>query len=148
MTTENTENFNGLISALAKAAGLDSLDFEEGGVFFALDEVMGVSITTADAEDVGVDLLVATIIVDEAPADAEALTFLLEQNYLGVGAGDGSFAIDHETGVAVLFRAFPLPMDAETFVDAFSRLAGAARAARDRLVNTREMPDPMSGFIV
>ncbi|MBQ9430934.1 MAG: type III secretion system chaperone [Kiritimatiellae bacterium] len=148
MTTENTENFNGLVSALAETAGVESLTSEDGGVFFAIDDDMGVAITSADAEEVGVDLLVATIIVDAAPTDAEALTFLLEQNYLGVGAGDGSFAIEHETGVAVLYRAFPLPMDAETFVDAFSRLAGAARAARARLVNTRETPDLMSEFIV
>jgi len=146
MTTENTENFNGLVSALAETAGVESLTSEDGGVFFAIDDDMGVAITSADAEEVGVDLLVATIIVDAAPTDAEALTFLLEQNYLGVGAGDGSFAIEHETGVAVLSRSFPLPMDAETFVDAFSRLA--ARAARARLVNTRETPDLMSEFIV
>ena len=142
MTEENTENFNALVAALSEATG-ETLAMEDGKVLFALDEELGVAIVPADAEDAGVDVAVATIFLGPAPDDKEVLTFLLEQNYLGVGAGDGSFALEHETGALVLYRMFPLPFDPSEFVDAFGRLAGAARAARARIKGVAE---PESGF--
>lgn len=139
MTEENEANFDELVKALAAAAGLDDLEKEEDGrVLFAIDDDMGVSIAPADAEDAGVDLAVAAIIVGPAPDDSEALTFLLEQNYLGVGSGDGAFSVEKESGAVVLYRAFELPMDPASFTDAFGRMAGAARAARAHLAGTAE----------
>lgn len=142
MTEENTENFNGLIAALSEATG-ETLSLEDGKVLFAIDEDLGVSIVPADEEDAGVDVAIASILIGPAPEDEELLRFVLEQNYLGVGSGEGSFSIEAESGALVLYRAFPLPFDAAEFVDAFGRLAGAARAARARINGTAE---PTSGL--
>ena len=135
MTEENEANFNELVKALGDAAGVDGLAPEDGRVLFSIDDNLGVSITTADAEVAGYDLAVVAFVVGPVPEDAEALKFLLEENYLGVGSGNGAFSIDTEADAAVLYRSFPLPMDADDFVDAFGRLAGAARIARDRLAS-------------
>ena len=143
MTPENETNFDELIKALAAAAGLDGMEKDNGRLLFAIDDDMGVSIAPADAEDAGVDLAVAAIIIGPAPDDSEALTFLLEQNYLGVGSGDATFSVEKESGAVVLYRAFELPMDPASFTDAFGRMAGAARAARAHLAGTAE-PVPMS----
>lgn len=147
MTEENTENFNALVAALSEATG-ETLAFEDGKVLFALDEELGVSIVPADAEDAGVDVAVATIFIGPAPTDEEVLTFLLEQNYLGVGSGDGSFALEHQTGALVVYRIFPLPFDAAEFVDAFGRLAGAARAARGRINGVAEPESTFDKILV
>ena len=88
----------------------------------------------------GVDLAVAAIIIGPAPDDSEALMFLLEQNYLGVGSGDATFSVEKESGAVVLYRAFEVPMDPASFTDAFGRMAGAARAARAHLAGTAEPP--------
>lgn len=133
MTNENENNFNEITKALAAAAGLEEFVEEEGRILFAVDDNLGVSLMGVDEEIAGCDVIVASIVVGSAPEKAEALRDLLEQNYLGAGSGDGSFAIEHETGAVVLYRAFPLPMDPTEFVDAFARLVGAARAARVRL---------------
>ena len=146
MTAENEANFDELIKALAAAAGVDDMEKEDGRVLFAIDGDMGVSIASADADDAGVDLAVAAIIVGPAPTDPEALAFLLEQNYLGVGAGDGAFSIERETGAVVLYRAFELPTDPAVFTDAFGRLAGAARAARAHLAGITESEAPLGGI--
>ena len=130
MTEENEANFNELVKALGDAAGVDGLAPEDGRVLFSIDDNLGVSITTADAE-----VAVVAFVVGPVPEDAEALKFLLEENYLGVGSGNGAFSIDRDADAAVLYRSFPLPMDADDFVDAFGRLAGAARIARDRLAS-------------
>ena len=142
MTTENTDNFNALVAALSEATG-EALAPEDGKVLFAIDEDLGASIVPVDEADAGLDVAIATIVIGPAPADGEVLAFLLEQNYLGVGSGEGSFSIEAESGALVLYRAFPLPFDAAEFVDAFGRLAGAARAARARITGTAE---PTGGF--
>ncbi len=147
MTTENFDNFNALVAALSEATG-ESLALEEGKVLFAIDEDLGVSIVPVDEADAGLDAAIATIVIGPAPADEEVLAFLLEQNYLGVGSGDGSFAIDHETGALVLYRSFALPFDAATFVDAFGRLAGAARAARARVNGVAEPSDGLCRMMI
>ena len=138
MTPENEANFDELIKALAAAAGLDGMEKDNGRLLFAIDDDMGVSIAPADAEDAGVDLAVAAIIIGPAPDDSEAHMYLLEQNYLGVGSGDAAFSVEKESGAVVLYRAFELPMDPASFVDAFGRMAGAARAARAHLAGTAE----------
>ena len=138
MTPENEANFDELIKALAAAAGLDGMEKDNGRLLFAIDDDMGVSIAPADAEDAGVDLAVAAIIIGPAPDDSEALMYLLEQNYLGVGSGDAAFSVEKESGAVVLYRGFELPMDPASFVDAFGRMAGAARAARAHLAGTAE----------
>ena len=143
MTPENEANFDGLIKALAAAAGLDEMEKEDGRVLFAIDDDMGVSIAAADADDAGTDLAVVAIIVGPAPEDPEVLTYLLEQNYLGVGAGDGAFSIERETGALVLYRAFELPVEPAVFTDAFGRLAGAARAARAHLAGVADTEAPI-----
>ena len=63
MTPENEANFDELIKALAAAAGLDGMEKDNGRLLFAIDDDMGVSIAPADAEDAGVDLAVAAIII-------------------------------------------------------------------------------------
>ncbi len=145
MTPENEANFDELVKALATAAGIDDMAKEDGRVLFAIDDDMGVSIAPADAEEAGGDLAVVAIIVGPAPEDPEMLTYLLEQNYLGVGAGDGSFSIEREMGALVLYRAFELPMDPGVFTDAFGRLAGAARAARAHLAGVAEPAESALG---
>ena len=150
MTEENATNFNELAKALGEAAGVEGLVPEDGRILFAIDDNLGVSITTADAEEAGCDLAVVAFVVGQIPEDAEALKFLLEENYLGVGSGNGAFSIDTEADAAVLYRSFPLPMDPGEFVDAFGRLAGAARIARDRLASVAadSVRDGLSGLSV
>ena len=140
MTDENETNFNEIAEALAKAAGLESLKQNENGqILFALDETMGVSLVSENEEDVGCDLIVASIIVGPAPDEPEALRELLEENYLGAGSGDGAFSIEDESNAVVLYRCFPLPMDPADFVTAFAHLASAARAAKARLEGKLEL---------
>ena len=132
MSPENSANFKSIIAALSEAAG-ETLALEDGKVLFALDDSLGVSIVPVDEEEAGEDAALVSIVIGQAPTDEEFLTFLLEQNYLGVGSGGGYFAIDRGTGTLVLCRTFPLPLEAAEFVDAFGSLAGAARAALARL---------------
>ena len=140
MTDENETNFNEIAEALAKAAGLESLtQNEEGQILFAVDDTMGVSLVSENEEDVGCDLIVASIIVGPAPEEAEALRELLEDNYLGAGSGDGAFSIESESNAVVLYRSFPLPLDPADFVNAFARLVSAARAAKARLEGNQEV---------
>ena len=147
MNDENTANMNEILAALAAASGVDALAPEaDGRVNFALDD-MGVAIGTTDADDATGDRAWVAIFVGEVPSDAETLAYLLEQNYLGGGSGDGAFSIEHEMGAVVLHRVFPLPMAAETFVEAFRHLAGAARAARTRLTAVR-FDDPFPQHLV
>ena len=131
MTPENAQNLRDLFAALAEAAGVDAFAPEpDGRLAFALDD-MGVAIGAVEAP--AGDRVWTTLIVGEAPSDPETLTFLLEQNYQGVGSGGGAFSVERESGAVVLHRIFPLPMDPALFVADFRRLAGAARAARSRL---------------
>ncbi len=140
MTNENETNFNEIAEALAKAAGLESLkQNEEGQILFALDETMGVSLASENEEDVGCDMVIASIIVGPAPEEAEALRELLEENYLGAGSGDGSFSIESESNAVVLYRCFPLPVEPADFVNAFGRLVSAARAVKARLEGKPEV---------
>jgi len=135
MTNENARNMNEILAALAEASGVDAHELvpeENGRVNFALDD-MGVAIGMSDADETKSDRAWLAIFVSEIPTDAETLTYLLEQNYLGASSGDGAFSIEHEIGAVVLHRIFPLPMAAEAFVEEFRLLAGAARAARERL---------------
>ncbi len=135
MTNENARNMNEILAALAEASGVDAHELvpeENGRVNFALDD-MGVAIGTSEADETKSDRAWVAIFVGEVPADAETLTYLLEQNYLGASSGDGAFSVEHGIGAVVLHRIFPLPMAAEAFVEEFRLLAGAARAARKRL---------------
>ena len=138
MTKDNEANFKEMAGALAAAAGVEALADGDGKVLFAIDDDLGVSIAAADEADAGRDVAIVSIVVGVAPDDAEILRGLLEENYLGVGSGNGAFSVERQSGAVVLYRVFPLPMDAHEFVEAFSRLAGAARAARERLANCRD----------
>ena len=146
MTQENEANFNEITKALAEAAGVEAMPSEEGKILFAIDDDLGVSIASAGEDEVGCDVAIVSIVIGQAPDDADALRFLLEENYLGVGSGNGAFSVEPESGAVVLYRVFTLPMDAEAFVEAFSHLAGAARAAKDQLANSEE--EPIIGMLV
>ena len=145
MTNENARNMNEILAALAEASGVDAhalVPEANGRVNFALDD-MGVAIGTSDADGAKSDRAWVAIFVGEVPSDAETLTYLLGQNYLGVSSGDGAFSIEPEMGAVVLHRGFPLPMAAPAFVEAFQQLAGAARAARQRL-SAIQIENPLS----
>ena len=146
MTQENEANFIEMVKALAEAAGVEAMPSEDGRILFAIDDDLGVSIASADAEEVGSDIAIASIVIGQAPDDANALRALLEENYLGVGSANGSFSVEPDSGAVVLHRVFPLPLDAAAFVDAFSRLAGAARDAKDHIVNAEN--EPVGGMLV
>ena len=143
MTSENIRNMTDILASLAEASGVEALVPEENGrVNFALDD-MGVAMGTSDADETKGDRAWVAIFVGEVPTDSETLTYLLEQNYLGTSSGDGAFSVEHEIGAVVLHRVFPLPMAAEAFVEEFRRLAGAARAARERL-SAVHIEDPLA----
>lgn len=149
MTNENARNMNEILAALAEASGVDAHELvpeENGRVNFALDD-MGVAIGTSEADETKSDRAWVAIFVGEVPTDAETLTYLLEQNYLGASSGDGAFSIEHEIGAVVLLRTFPLPMATEAFVEEFRLLAGAARAARERLSAVHVKDTPSLDFI-
>ena len=146
MTQENEANFNEMVKALTEAAGVEAMPSEDGRILFAIDDDLGVSIASADAEEVGSDIAIASIVIGKAPDDTNALRALLEENYLGIGSGNGAFSVEPESGAVVLYRVFPLPMDADEFVDAFSQLVGAGRDAKDHLANAES--EPVAGGIL
>ena len=135
MTTDNKDNFNEILKALTDAIGCDPLVPEEDGrVLFALDGNLGCVLFPCDASECGVDAVAATVLVGPVPANnAELLYDLLAGNYMGVEAGDGTLSIERESGALVVSRLLELPIDEQAFVAAFAKLAGAARAWRDRL---------------
>lgn len=135
MTTDNQTNFDEILAALTAALGCDPLKPEEDGrVLFGVDGHLGAALFPCDAESIGADCVMATLVVGPVPSDnAELLYDLLAGNYMGSEAGDGTLAIERDSGTLVVSRLLELPMDARAFVDAFARLVGAARAWRERL---------------
>ncbi len=146
MTQENEANYNEITKALAEAAGVEVMPSEDGKILFAIDDDLGVSIASADEDEAGCDVAIVSIVIGQAPDNADALRGLLEENYLGVGSANGAFSVEPDSGAVVLYRVFPLPMEADAFVEAFSRLAGAARAAKEQLANSEE--EPITGMLV
>ena len=84
--------------------------------------------------DSGLSAIVACIVVGRPdPADAELLHDLLCANYMWTASGDGTLAIDGESGLLVVHRMMELPMSPADFIDLFSSLVGSARYWRSRL---------------
>lgn len=129
MTQENEVNFNEILEALSQEFSCDKLVREEDGrVLFALDDELGVVLFTTDAEEVGADGIVAVIALGSAPDDnAPLMRKLLCANYLGSGTADGTLAFDEEAGLLTLSRSFELPIDVNSFMSHFARLANAGR---------------------
>ena len=71
--------------------------------------------------------------ITSCPEDAELLRDVLCANYMWSASGDGTLAIDEESGLLVVHRMMELPMPPASFIDEFSSLVGAARYWRTRL---------------
>ena len=132
---EYQENIREIVEALSDALACSPLEAEEDGrIMFGLDDDMGAVLFPEGAEELGREVISATIVIGRPDAnDSELLLDLLEGNYFGELSGDGTLAIDKQSGLLVLFRVFELPVSASFFVDAFASLVGAARLWHARL---------------
>lgn len=143
------DNVQEIREALSQALGCSMLEAEEDGRFmFGLDDDMGAVLFPEEGDELGREVIAATLIIGRPDTeDTELLVDLLQGNYMGALSGDGTLAIDRQSGLLVLFRIFELPMDADNFVDAFANLVGAARLWRDRLARTAAVYAPESAMI-
>lgn len=128
-------NFTEILAALSSALECAPLQTDERGrVLFGLDEDMGAVLFTEKNEDSGDEAVVACVVVGRPdPEDAELLRDVLCANYTWSASGDGTLAIDEESGLLVVHRMMELPMPPASFIDEFSSLVGAARYWRTRL---------------
>ena len=128
---EYQENVREIVEALS----CSPLEAEEDGrIMFGLDDDMGAVLFPEGAEELGREVITATIVIGRPDTeDRELLLDLLEGYYFGELSGDGTLAIDKQSGLLVLFRVFELPVSASFFVDAFASLVGAARLWHARL---------------
>ena len=127
-----------LLSALAGALGCKELVPEKDGrVLFGLDGSLGVILEKGDAEDFGRETLIVSILVGRpAPDDADILRDLLMGNYMWAASGEGTLAIDRDTGILVIHKAFDPAMAPGDFIDVFASMVSAARYWRPRLENS------------
>ena len=132
---EYQENIREIVEALSDALACSPLEAEEDGrIMFGLDDDMGAVLFPEGAEELGREVVSATIVIGRPDTeDRELLLDLLEGNYFGELSGDGTLSIDKQSGLLVLFRVFELPVSASFFVDAFASLVGAARLWHARL---------------
>lgn len=139
------ENIKEILDALKRALECPMLEAgEDGRIMFGLDDDMGAVLFPGSEDELGREAIAATLIIGKPDIDdRELLVDLLEGNYMGALSGDGTLAIDRNSGLLVLYRIFELPMDPENFVDAFANLVGAARLWRDRLARkvAENVPD-------
>jgi len=132
------ENLKEILEVLKAALECPGLEAEEDGrIMFGLDDDMGAVLFPGNEEELGREAIAATLVIGRPDTeDRELLVDLLEGNYMGALSGDGTLAIDRDSGLLVLYRIFELPMDPKSFVDAFANLVGAARLWRERLSRT------------
>ncbi len=128
-------NFEEILAGLSAALECGPLRPDERGrVLFGLDEDMGAALFMEEDEDSGLSAVVACIVVGRPDSgDAELLHDLLCANYMWSASGDGTLAIDGESGLLVVHRMMELPMSPSAFIDLFSSLVGSARYWRGRL---------------
>jgi len=130
------------LQALSEALECETLKpDDEGRVYFGLDNNMGCVIFTGgkEADEEDPPYLIAAIYVGVPnTSDTALLIDMLQDNYMWVGSGYGTIAIEPTSGALVLHREISLSWEAEEFVDAFAHLAGAARHYRERLESTKE----------
>ena len=124
-----------ILAALSAALECGPLEADEKGrVLFGLVQDMGAALFMEEDGDSGLSAIVACIVVGRPdPADAELLHDLLCANYMWTASGDGTLAIDGESGLLVVHRMMELPMSPADFIDLFSSLVGSARYWRSRL---------------
>ena len=146
---EYQENIREIVEALSNALASSPLETEEDGrIMFGLEDDMGAVLFPEGAEELGREVVSATIVIGRPDAnDSELLLDLLEGNYFGELSGDGTLAIDKQSGLLVLFRIFELPVSASFFVDAFANLVGAARLWRERLSHPSEVEAPLGEML-
>ena len=146
---EYQENIREIVEALSEALACSPLEAEEDGrIMFGLDDDMGAVLFPEGAEELGREVISATIVIGKPDVnDRELLLDMLEGNYFGELSGDGTLAIDKQSGLLVLFRIFELPMSASFFVDAFANLVGAARLWRERLSRPSEVEAPLGEML-
>ncbi len=130
-----SDNFHGLLAALSEALGCDALKPEtDGRVLFGLDGNMGVVLESLDPEETGKDCLVASILVGRPDlGDTDLLRDFLMGNYMWSASGEGTLAIDRDTGILVVHRIFEAAVHPEEFVDIFASMVSAARYWRSRI---------------
>lgn len=132
---KESANFEEILTGLSAALECGPLRPDERGrVLFGLDEDMGATLFMEEDEDSGLSALVACVIIGRPDSgDAELLHDLLCANYMWSASGDGTLAVNRESGLLVVHRMMELPMAPSAFVDLFSSLVGAARYWRSRL---------------
>lgn len=136
-------NFAEILSGLAAALECGPLEADEQGrVLFGLDQDMG-AVLFVEKDDAGESSVVACVVVGRPdPEDAGLLHDLLCANYMWAASGDGTLAIDQDSGLLVVQRMMELPMQPAAFVDLFASLVGAARHWRPRVKRSGQEPAP------
>ena len=130
---ELSSNLTEILTGLSSALDCGPLKPDrDGKVLFGLDEDMGAALFME--EDGDFCAVVACVIVGRPdPKNAELLHDVLCANYMWAASGDGTLAIDGQSGLLVVHRMMELPMSPSVFIDLFSSLVGAARHWRGRL---------------
>lgn len=136
MSDNNAEDkFDSFLGALAQAMGCGKLAPEKDGrVLFGIDGSMGVIIERGEAEDLGRDAAIVSILIGRPDLDdAGLLGELLMGNYMWAASGEGTLAIDRDTGILVIHKAFDLAALPSELVDIFASMVSAARYWQPRL---------------
>lgn len=140
------DKFDLFLEALAQAMDCGLLAPEKDGrVLFGLDGNMGVVIERGDAEEFGREVAIVSVLVGRPDLrDAELLGELLMGNYMWAASGEGTLAIDRDTGILVLHKALDLTVAPEALVDIFASMASAARYWQPRLENAGVQGDDIT----
>ena len=140
--------FQNLLPVLAEALGLDDLPTEEDGrVLFGLDDSLGVVMEEVDAEEAGAEGMVASILIGMPDRnDAALLSEILAGNYMWAASGEGTLALDRESGMLVVHRFFAADTPGDDFLDIFASMVSAARYWRSFLEGTSASSGEASSY--
>ena len=135
MKTWKDEEKASLLQALADTLDCAPLLFDDKGrIVLDVDDDMEAVLFNDNDEESGRSALVLCVLIGQPDdTDAEKLYSLLTGNYLWGYTGGASLAIDKETGILVLQKAFFPGTDPEDFMHDLSQVIGAARYWRSRV---------------